>query len=41
MSLILLNFIENPMIKKLLSIDEIIVLASIAVPPNDPLEQYC
>ena len=45
MSLILLNFIDNPMIKKphdkeLPSKDEIIGLASIAMPPSDPLEQY-
>lgn len=40
MSSILLNFIDNPTIKKLPSKDEIIGLASISVPPNDPLEQY-
>ena len=38
MILILLNFVDND--KELHSIDEIIGLASIAVPPNDPLEQY-
>ena len=38
MSLILLNFIDNPVIKN--TKDEIIGLASIAVPPTDPLEQY-
>ena len=40
MSLTLLNFIDNPMMKELPSKDEIIGLGSIVVPPNDPLEQY-
>ena len=39
MSLILLSFIDNPVIKKSPSKDEIIGLASIVVPPTDPLEQ--
>ena len=41
MILILLNFVDNPMIKNCLVIkDEIIGISSIAVPPNDHLEQY-
>ena len=40
MILIFLNFVDNPMIKELPSKDDIIGLASIVVPPNDPLEQY-
>ena len=40
MSLILLNFVDNPMIKNCLLKIKIIGLASIVVPPNDPLEQY-
>ena len=39
MSLIFLNFIDNT-VKELPSKDEIIGLDSIAVPPNDHLEQY-
>ena len=38
MSLIFLNFVDNPVMRNCL--DEIIGLASIDVPPNDPLEQY-
>ena len=40
MSLILLSFVDKPRDKELPSKDEIIGLASIAVPPTDPLEQY-
>ena len=40
MILILLNFIDNPHDRELPSKDEIIGLASIVVPPSDPLEQY-
>ena len=39
MSSTFLNFIDNT-VKRLPSKDEIIGLASIAVPPSDPLEQY-
>ena len=40
MSLILLNFVDNPHDKELPSKDESIGLASIVVPPTDHLEQY-
>ena len=39
MSLISLNLVNN-IVKKMPSKDEIIGLASISVPPSDPLEQY-
>ena len=35
------KFLRQPHDKELPSKDEIIGLASIAVPPNDPLEQFC
>ena len=40
MSLISLSFVEQSHEKELSSKDEIIGLASIVVPPTDPLEQY-
>ena len=41
MSLIFPKFRRKPHNKELPSKDEIIGLASIAVGPTDPLEQYC
>ena len=40
MNLISLNLVNNTVKKELPSKDEIIGLASIIVPPSDPLEQY-
>ena len=40
MNLILLNFVDNPIIKNFLVNMKFIGLASSAMPPNDPLEQY-
>ena len=40
MSLILLNFVDNPMLRNCLVKMKFFGLASIAVPPSDPLEQY-